>query len=495
MKKFGMYSIVALMFLTFVSNHLAAQGFGETLGFQGIDHFSTSSAASRSFGGISFGGTQSDIGLMFSNPASLKNSTVPQISIGGGKYYSDLRQTQQYSPLKYYSNLSLLMEGLTGYISNPTTYDTTTTYQAKDTVQRPFDNIGPNWNAEQPHSAPFQIFAAVPVTIGDYIISVGAGMAEYSDLTWKFKNNNVLTPSILSVNPTTITIPSNNLDTNSIPVQWYQYAQQRTGSIQSYGGAIALTVGENLSVGVNAMVLKGSSDDQETHVERGRIRLYQTFFRAESVYFRSSRTGTSQYDGNEFTFSAFYQNKFIGFGVSIKSPTIITRTYSSVLRSDTTGNSISTTIKGKDQLTIPLRGSAALTLALRENLTMGLQYDFRPFSSAEYKHNNGTVTKPWLSANILHLGLEYRPLPELVLHAGVREQAEVFQPVGNPLPGEAANSSVYSIGAGTAFFNLRLNVVYEYSKLKYIDMWASAVSINSITAKTINADLAYEIPW
>ncbi|MFZ4620562.1 MAG: hypothetical protein ACOYNS_08385 [Bacteroidota bacterium] len=495
MKKHGSRTLALLLCTLAIAAVGEAQGFGQPLTFQGLDHFTTPSVTARSFGGVTFGSADAGVGMMFTNPSSLQGLSAPRISVGGAQYYSDAAQKQQYSPLKYYSNFSLLMEGLTGVISNPTTYDTSLTYQAKDSVQRPFDKIAPGWSTQQPHAGTINVFAAVPLSVGDMKFSVGAGMAEYSDLTWTFQNNNVLSPSILSVNPNTTTIPPNNLDTNSIPVRWFQYTQQRTGSIQSYGGALSAALWESFTVGVNAMLLKGNSDDRETQVERGRIRFYQNFFRAESVYYRSSTTGTSKYDGQEFTVSVYYRGKFVGLGLSVKPATTITRTYSSVVRTDTIGASSATASKGEDKMTIPMRGSAAITIAVRENLTLGLQYDLRPYASAEYQRTGKSVTKPWISANVLHLGLEYRPMSMLTLRAGAREQAEVFEPNGNPLPGESARSTVYSVGFGAVFSGLHLNAVYEYSKLKYIDMWASAVSINTVTAQTVSADLSYEIPW
>ncbi len=248
-------TVILFLCIFTISVHTFPQGFGRALTFQGVDHFSAPSAVSRSLGGISFGSLKPGIGSMFNDPASLQGLTSPQISVGAGQYYSTSEQRQQYSPLKYYSNFSLLLEGLTGVISNPTTYDTTTVYQAKDSVQRPFDTIGPNWSAKQPHSSLPQLFVAAPFKIGDYALTVGAGMAEYSDLTWTFQNNNVLSPSVLSVNPSTTTIPGNNLDTNSIPVRWYQYAQSRTGSIRSYGGAVAVNLTADLSFGVTGQIL------------------------------------------------------------------------------------------------------------------------------------------------------------------------------------------------------------------------------------------------
>ena len=56
-----------------------------------------------------------------------------------------MNQVQGYSPLKYYPNFSLLMEGLTGSIPNPGYSDSLGIigFDPSDTVQRPHDKIGP----------------------------------------------------------------------------------------------------------------------------------------------------------------------------------------------------------------------------------------------------------------------------------------------------------------------------------------------------------------
>jgi hypothetical protein len=214
-----------------------AQGFGQPLTIQGLDHITPQSAASRGAGGITVG-IQNDVSMMFADPASLQSLQGFQVSIGDHQLSTSELQTQQYSPLKYYSNFSLLMEGLTGYIGNPT-YDTTSTYNAGDTVQRPYDNIGPNWSHAKTKIPSVQGFAGLPFSFNGMKFGVGVGSVEYADLNWYFQNNNVLSPSILSVKNGTLTIPANNSDSLSIPVQWYQNTQWREGSIYGYGIALS----------------------------------------------------------------------------------------------------------------------------------------------------------------------------------------------------------------------------------------------------------------
>ena len=77
----------------------------------------------------------------------------------------------------------------------------------------------------------------------------------------------------------------------------------------------------------------------------------------------------------------------------------------------------------------------------------------------------------------------------------MRGEAEVFEPEGNHIEGEPVTYTVYSAGFGVFFSDLRFNVTYENSLMKYQDIWSSAISKNSERRQTIVAQLSYEIPW
>jgi hypothetical protein len=494
-RSFAIKLFSSIEFISLFFGHIvAAQGFGKPLTTQGIDKISIHSAASRGVGGITFG-MANEASIMFANPAALHTLKEIQISISGAQQSMTTNQAQQYSPLKYYSSFSLLLEGLTRDLPNPV-YDTTRQdYTAADTIQRPFDSLSPDWEKTESRNAPVQAFIAIPVALGEIKITAGAGVVEYANLNWYFQNNNVLSPSILTANPFLPTRPANDADSTSIPIQWYQSLQQRKGSIKGYGGAVSISLFDKLSIGISGLLLSGTSDDVESRVERGRIRLYQNYFRAESVYYRISQTGTSDYTGQEFNVSSSYHGKFITAGISLKLPTAIERTFKSTVKSNTTGSITTQIINGKDKIIIPMRSTIGLSINLRENLTFGFEYELRPYSSATYKANNTVKTNPWLSSNVSHLGVEYKPLDWLSLRGGIREQSEVFESESNPIAGEPVGYSIYSTGIGVYLFNVRLNIAYEYSKMKFIDMWADAVSINEKKTHTIAADVSYDIPW
>ena len=467
-----------------------SQGMGDPLTSQGIDHNTLTSAASRAMGGTTIG-VRNDAGLMFSNPASLQTLTEIQLSLGGLQQFSTAQQSQQYSPLKYYSNFSLLMEGLTGYISNPDTSFHGS--NAGDTVQRPFDAIGPNWSRSKTKGNPLQALLAIPFSLGETRCAVGIGAVEYANLNNYYQNNNVLTPAIGSERPIPTPLPGND----SLPVrtQWSQYIRSRDGSIHGYGVALSGAISEKLSFGISGMILNGSTDDFEQHVGRGQLIFRTNYFKLDSVYSHTTSTGTSDYSGQEFTLSGIYRGRYVSLGFSVKPPTPITRKYTAQIRTDTTGSPSSTTASGQDRLTLPWRGTIGLSIAVAPNLMLGLEYELRSYASAVYRDTGGTESNPWLSSSVVHVGAEYTPLSWLALRAGMRGQTEVFEETGNPLIGDPVSYSTYSAGCGFLVGRVHLNVTYEYALMKYQDLWQTNVNLNSERYQNVIADVTYELPW
>ncbi|MBI5474657.1 MAG: hypothetical protein HY961_20150 [Ignavibacteriae bacterium] len=483
-----------------------AQGYDSPLTYQGLNHASLQSAASRASGGISLA-IRNDVSIMFSNPAQLTSLQGLQFSFGGVQQFKENKQEQRYGGLQTHSAFSLLMEGTTGSVSDPdTVYNPPPT--ASDTVQRPFDSIGPNWGRKKNKTLPLQAFVAVPFSLESMRIVAGAGFVQYANLERFYQNNNCLSPSVLSVLDSTIR--TGNLNANPYRTQWYQYYQQREGAIYGYGGAVSVALfNERLSLGVSGLYLKGSTDDNEARIGRGRLAFYNNYLRIDKYgMVNYTKTGTSDYSGAEITLSGRYKGKNFTAGFSVKPPTTITRKFSMSIQSDTvTGvyranhradSSHATytgSVSGEDKTKFPWRGNIGLAINLRDNLVVGVEYEIRSYASAEYTDANGIVTNPWLSFAGWRVGAEFRPSDWLALRAGVREDAELFEPLSNALRGEPQRYAVVSFGAGVNFAGAKLNVAYEFSNLKYIDTWSNAASINTESVNTIIADVSYEIPW
>jgi hypothetical protein len=488
-----------------------AQAFGDPLTFQGLSHTTSQSAASRAAGGITFG-MKNDVALMFLNPASLTTIQGLQFSIGGLQRYSYSKQNQYYSGIQGTSAFAPLMEGTTGSISDPDTnafYNGTkvTLRTQADSVQRPFDSIGPNWNMSKDKGLPIQFLAAVPFSLGGYQMVGGIGFVEYANLNWYYQNNNALSPSILSV--VNGTISSTGLDKTPYAAQWYQYYQQRDGSIYGYGGALSAVLSEKLSVGVSGMILKGSTDDLEVRVGRGRMLFFTSSLRLDRPGTTSfTKKGTSDYSGAEFSLSAEYTSRYFNVGFSVKPPTTITRSFSTAFSQDSVAASkmflskidsihvvTNKSFSGEDNIQLPLRGTFGFGLRLRDNLRIGISYELRTYASAQYTASDGTTSNPWLSCSVLHIGGEYVAASWLTLRAGVSNYQEVYQPLTEGIRGEPVNYPIYALGCGVALGSARLNVTYEYSDMKYVDTWSNAVSINRQITNGVIASFSYELAW
>jgi hypothetical protein len=504
-RPFDVYAIVAIILLSlFGVQTVPAQGYDTPLTMQSLNHTALHSAASRGAGGISVGLTN-EVSLMFSNPAMLQTLQKIQVSIGAVSQYTYTKQDQLYGGLQTHSAFTLLTQGVTGGISDPDSIIGTPT--GSDTVQRPFDSIGPNWSRSKSKTVPLQAFIGVPFTVEGFKVVAGFGVVEYANLNRYYQNNNCFSPSVLSV--LNGTIGTGTLNATPYLSQWFQYYQQRDGSIYGYGGAVSVGLFDRLSLGFSGMLLKGTVDDLESRVGRGLMTFYAAYLRLSKNGVTSyTKTGTSEFSGTEFTMSAKYTGRNFEIGVSVKPPTTITRKYASEMRTDsvTTLSRLShrvdslhsvwtTSIAGEDNMKLPWRGNIGLSLKVGEKLTVGLGYEVRSYDLAVYTNSAGAGSNPWLSASLWQVGAEFKASDWLTLRAGAHEDNEVYEPLSNAVRGEAVKYAVYSVGFGVGYTNVRLNVAYEYADMKYVDTWSNAASVNREYRSNIVADVAYELPW
>jgi opacity protein-like surface antigen len=501
------YASALMLFLCLcliAGQQAGAQGYDTPLTMQGLNQKVLQSARSRAAGGITLG-MNGDVTMMFANPALLQSVDRPAVSLGGAALSTKSYQDQRYGGIQNHSAFNLLVEGVTGWISDPDSISGTPT--AGDTVQRPFDAIGPDWNHSRSKTIPMQAFIAVPFAIEDMPVVVGVGMMQWANLNRYYGNNNCFSPSVLSVlNGTISTTP---LATTPYITQWYQYIQERDGSINGYGGAVSMKPMENLSVGLSALILSGSTDDFETRVGRGMMTFYNNSLRLSKNGVTSyQKVGTSDYKGFEMTLGAAYSGKNFTFGFSLKPPTTITRTYSTNVtydsvtavslvnhRVDSVHAVTTSSVSGEDKMNLPWRGTVGVSINVSQKLTVGLEYEIRSYASATYTDAAGVESNPWLSASLWHVGAEFRAYDWMSVRGGAREDAEVYEPLSNAIRGEAPRHTVYTLGVGFSFMGAQLNIGYEYGDMKYVDTWSNAVSVNREFRSAYVADISYLIPW
>ncbi len=467
---------------------LFGQGHGGKLSFEGINHQLSHSVAARAMGGVTIN-MDNDVGILFDHPAKLSTIDHWQISLGGKWSSRHSQQRQEYAPVRYYANLSLLLEGWTDRIPDPDT--SLVGFTAQDTVQRPYDDIGPNWSHSQNHATPLQAVAAIPFTIAERKVVMGIGAAEYADLDHYYQNNNVLDPNILSQRPLPLMRPT---DDRPLQVQWTQTSRSRQGSVMGYGMALATGVGKGITVGISNMILRGKTDDLESQISRGKLTFFANAFRVDSLYGRVSKKGTSEFKGDEKIISGLIDGRYVDFGMIVKMPTTITRTYTIQSSLDCTGQPQVSTQKGEEKLQLPWRGSIGIAITPHEHFILGIEYEYRPYDSVTYTDEEGIKSQPWLSSSLLRVGAQYRLLPWLILRGGMRGEAEVFSPEGAALVDEPVTYTLYTAGIGISHANMTLNIAYEHALIKYQDIWSSAISKNSERHHILSMQLIYVIP-
>lgn len=477
MKKLSLIPSVILISFYIFQVFAIAQVYNIPLTMQGLNNTTQPSVVARALGGVTLI-VKNDPSTMFSNPAGLQTLEGLQISVSGLQQYKRAEQTQQWFPLLYYSNFSLLMQGLTRNIPDP---DTIRNFppNAGDSVQRPFDNFEPNWKYSKNKRLPIQLSIGVPFSVGGINFSAGLGIIQYANLNYYYENNNVLSPDIGAFRSGVMILPTNNNIDNSKLVYWYRTVRERSGAITGYGGAVSAALSGKISLGFSTLLLDGKTDDSESIISRGVLRMFRDYFGLYKYQQDTIKIGTSKFKGYEYTISANYRSPNFSFGLAVKPPTTIRRDYNSVVRVDTVGVTMnSQNIISSDKMTLPWRGTLGIGIALRKNFTVAVDYELLSYSSAKYSKDTIT-SNPWLDCSTFRIGLEYLPISQLSIRAGYWTQVEVFEPEGNYNPGEPVSSTGYSGGLGYSVNNLNFNFTYEYLKIRFEDKWATNVNFNT----------------
>ncbi|MCX7983813.1 MAG: hypothetical protein N3A63_02790 [Bacteroidetes bacterium] len=509
---FGFYILIATFGI--VSNVYSQEG--TSLKMQGLNYYTNQSTISRAMGGVTVG-LKNEPTLMYLNPAMLTSISGVKFSVGGYWQKNSKNQNQQFGTLQGHAGAVFLFQGITSQIPDPDfSLVTKRRLTQEDSIQRPFDNLGPYWSREKNFTLPLQFFAVSPFKVGDYKVVVGIGAVEYANLYWYYCNNNALSPNVLDV-ATYGTIRTQNLPRNDTivtatkpyPVYWNKYYQYRNGSINGYGGAVAVELSPRFSLGVSGMYLDGETTDEEGQQGRGRMLFFYNSIRLDKYGMTTYKTrGKSTYSGFEFIVSGTYTSPYIQVGFSLKPPTTLERKFNysywkdsvaATKRLDSKADSIhiitTSYPSGNDKMELPLRGSLGIAITIKENILVAFEYEVNPYASATYIAPNGISSKPWLSSSTMKFGAEWNVVEWLKLRGGMRQVGEVFQPATNPLRGENVKYPVYSLGCGVTAFGATLNITYEYSDRRYTDTWSNAASINHQYVHTIVADMTYQLPF
>jgi opacity protein-like surface antigen len=484
-----MFLIATSLLVVVTVPSVYAQAYNTPLTIQALNHRTSSSVSSRSLGGLTLL-PRNDVSTMFSNPAALQTLQGMQVSVGGILEYKQNEQTQRWYSLDWMSTFDLFMEGKTADLRDAvidTTRITNPTHQ--DTVQR--NGRNPNWSRKKDQISPPQLFAALPFEMSGLKLTAGVGVVEYANLDYHYENRNAFNRNLDH-----ISLP---LSTNPVPAvaEWWGDSRTREGTIHGYGGALAATLAEGLSVGLSGMYFSGTITDRQSRERYGELQFFSKDFRYVATGSPSVvvTKGTSEVSGLELNLSGVYRARNIMLGFAINPPTKISRDFT------TTGDSTYGTTtgalpqdNGTDNITLPWRGSIGLGIALRSNVFLSVEYEYKPYGTAEFTDKNGNVTNPWLGCSGFHFGVEYLPVDFVSLRFGHQSRSEVYEEEGNALYGDPITFRVYSGGVGIRALNgLQLNLGYEYMNMRYADNWNLNTNVNQDMRRTFFGSISYTL--
>jgi opacity protein-like surface antigen len=488
-----------------VVSGVLAQPAARPLDVQGLDQFSVAGIRSRAMGGTNIANAR-DASALFSNPAGLA-PTALELHVGGLFGTTQREQMQEWVPMRPVPGLSVLFEGLTGSIKKPDSLGIAgLPLSAWSSLQKQYDNLTPNWKRNSSGTRPLSLSAAMPLEVGGMNAAFGLGLSQEINVDDYYQNNNSMTPYLGQERPDPGLITARN---DTLHVRWYQYTRTREGAVYGITPGFSIAVLPGLRVGASAAFLTGSSDDNERRVERGRVDIsivngVGSNFMVDSVYYVQSKTGTSKYSGTMLTFGLHFQQERYALGVSIRPSMQVVRTWDRTISSvDTSKNPYPVRVdslrsrtyqeSGTDHLNFPFSYALGIVLKPTDKWIIAFDYELRHLADAELTTGTGgSASHPWAnSKGAMRLGAEYRPNDMLALRGGYREDVQAFSPDGSAIIDEPARGGVYSLGAGVGLGSIFLDVAYEYSILKYQDIYQSNVNYNTRAQHQFMMEVAY----
>jgi opacity protein-like surface antigen len=456
---------------------LAAQDVAPPLTLQGLSRLSVPGARATGMGGSS-AATAGDAMALFSNAALLSFLPGAEVRLGGRYARTEFSQNQEWLPNELFAEFSLLFE------QNPAT------------VVKPFDDLPADWDYATSALRPASGALSVPVEVGGVGLTGAVGFTEWANLDYFHQNNNALSPNIGQMRPAPIPRPKTN---DTLYVQWYQHNVQRTGSVYAAAPALALQIGDDLSLGVSVSILFGSSDDAEFRGDRGLLKLttqpnstssWNNFQLVEASFTQSS-SGTSEYSGWIPALGVAFRQQAFAIGINAQLPATVTRTWSWTTQTATDSSSVTAQVTGEERLEVPFTFAAGIALFPSKQWAIAVDYAVNNYGSMEYVDAAGAASNPWVDGATFRVGVEFRPAEWIMLRAGWREDPQVQAPAGSGLPSEPARGHVYAGGIGVAFSGLLLDLGYEYGSLETEDAWLSNVNYNTRVSHRLVAELAY----
>ncbi len=492
---------IIITFLS-ITSIIIAQNRGNNLSFQGIDNFNNQGVKAAAMAGA-YTSQSGMVDALHYNPAGLSGITSIQISAATNFSNNKWFENQVYRPNRYFVTLPFYLERL--YTPDPAQngmfdherlwtedflIDSNYVVNFPETGLDPQSEDAANWIKKNDNSGLSSIMAAMPFSISNqkFVAAISYGrevtFADYD------RNETFLDPHIGYDSYGQISRVNGN---DTLVVNWFDYARERTGEIDNINAAISYELNENFSFGLGAKISWGQSDDRQTLDKIGYFDLVQQNrfrFSYDTTYHYIS--GKSDYSSTAFNVGILFQLDKFSVGLKVDLPYTFTREYSYEEQfMDSTG-SFSRSFSGADEAKFPMVYTAGISFSPVNNITLAIDYQYAPYSETEFEFSSADTTfNNWVDQEVFRFGLDYKAFEFLSLQAGYKQVPQTFVPDGAAIKdsGPKAESINAGIGVHTDYGSIHL--AYEYRVLRYYDSYYSNTNYN--TTQFSNLMIGYNL--
>ncbi len=488
-----------LITLMFTSISMLAQHRGDNLSFQGLtykDNFSTKAAAM----GGAMTAVAGDLSSLFYNMAGLARLNGLQVSVNVNQYDREWRENQTWKVDRQFTTLPFYLEGL--YIPKRENHGKWDYDLYKDTANYrlnapklgldPYDRNAAQWTKDNNKFGFRNIAIAYPFTLMERKFVVAASYLTNS-ITDFDRNETFLSPMITSYDyENNFKRLVNGVDT--LNVEWTRFIRERNGLMNNIIVGLSNEVIENIMVGVGVKIQNGESDDYLSQVRYGDIHLIDAQkFKFYFIDYSKIISGTSKYSSTSFNISTLIELSKIKMGLKIDLPYTLTREWNyTTVQKGLVNSTVATS--GKDEVKMPAIINVGLSFQPVESFLISFNYESSPFSKAEFNFaTRDTTFRQWKDQNTIAFGLEYKMHEHVSLLAGYRSVPEVYVPDGAAIKDKGPASTSYNFGVSISTFLGRVDVAYEYRRLKYYDSYFSNTNYAFESNSSIMVGFTYSL--
>ncbi|MGB2867433.1 MAG: hypothetical protein WBD36_03190 [Bacteroidota bacterium] len=268
---------------------------------------------------------------------------------------------------------------------------------------------------------------------------------------------------------------------------WSVFTRERTDGVHALTGALAFKVDNHFQIGGKVQYLMGETHDTQALQRIGYFRFKNGFGNSSWSFSYDTHDslvrGNSKIYGMMFNFGVIYNSPNFNLGLNIQLPYRMERAWSystQVSTRDSVGNLslVSSAIAGRDYVTLPVVIAGGITVKNINDLTLSLEYESNPLSSATYELTSipdslFTQYQKWVDQTSLRFGVEYAIADGVSVLGGYQVQGAPFIGYAVADKEQGAPIDKYSCGLSLSILDGRLDIAYLYSQLKYYDVYMS----------------------